>query len=224
MPPEQVQSAGYCSQWGQDVLLDRHVFAGMCRGVFADVGAYDGVTYSNSYYLEQQRGWSGVCIEANPDVFAACAAARSSLCVHAAIIDGDSDTAEFMVAPGGAVMLSGLTASMDARHARRIERDAGVNVPGRTVVVPSRRLSVVLTDADITRIDLLLVDVEGGECGVLRSIDLAAFGMPVVLVENNYGEYKIASMMRRASYRLVGRIGRDELYVPADSRRLIRFM
>jgi len=58
---------------------------------------------------------------------------------------------------------------------------------------------------------------------VLRSIDLASFGRPVVLVENNYREYAIPRMLRRAGYLLVARIGRDELYLPAAGRGTIRF-
>ena len=41
-----------------------------CRhGTFVDLGCYDGVTYSNTWYFERVLGWSGVCAEPNPDVF-----------------------------------------------------------------------------------------------------------------------------------------------------------
>ena len=93
--PDDALQAGYHSQFGQDLMLDRHIFAGLAGGIFADVGAYDGVTHSNSYFLEQHRGWSGVCVEANPEAFVACKAARSSPCVHAAICETGS-TAEFL--------------------------------------------------------------------------------------------------------------------------------
>ena len=182
-------------------------------GYIADVGAYDGVTHSNSYFLEQHRGWSGVCVEANPEAFVACKAARSSLCVHAAICETGS-TAEFLIAPGNSVMLSGLSALTDARQRRRIARDAGCEVETRTVVVPARRLTDVLRAAEIVRLDLLLVDVEGAERGVLRTIHLASFGWPVVVVENNYREYEIVQMLRTAGYRLIARVGRDEVYLP----------
>lgn len=37
-------------------------------GKFLDLGAYDGITFSNIYAL-LERGWKGVCIEASPKVF-----------------------------------------------------------------------------------------------------------------------------------------------------------
>ena len=38
-------------------------------GVFVDLGCYDGVTYSNTWYFERVLNWTGVCVEPNPEVF-----------------------------------------------------------------------------------------------------------------------------------------------------------
>ena len=51
------------SQYGEDEFILNH-FAGR-KGRFLDVGAYDGLTYSNTRCLMEQ-GWSGVCVEPNP--------------------------------------------------------------------------------------------------------------------------------------------------------------
>jgi hypothetical protein len=32
-------------------------------GFFVDLAAYDAVAYSNSYVLERDYGWSGICVE-----------------------------------------------------------------------------------------------------------------------------------------------------------------
>jgi FkbM family methyltransferase len=37
-------------------------------GTFADIGSNDGITLSNTFELAQ-RGWTGVCVEADPAVF-----------------------------------------------------------------------------------------------------------------------------------------------------------
>ena len=36
------------------------------HGTFVDLGCYDGVTYSNTWYFERKLGWSGVCVEPEP--------------------------------------------------------------------------------------------------------------------------------------------------------------
>lgn len=61
---------GYKSQEGQDKWADEHVFHGRTGGVFVDLGCYDGVTYSNTWYFERVLNWTGVCVEPNPAVFA----------------------------------------------------------------------------------------------------------------------------------------------------------
>ena len=59
----------YKSQDGQDKWANEHVFHGMTHGHFVDLGCYDGVTYSNTWYFERVLNWTGVCVEPNPEVF-----------------------------------------------------------------------------------------------------------------------------------------------------------
>ncbi len=54
------------SQYGEHVRILEH-FAGRV-GKFLDVGAYDGVTFSNTRYLAE-LGWSGVLVEPSPMAF-----------------------------------------------------------------------------------------------------------------------------------------------------------
>ena len=56
----------FFSQTGQDRLLFEHFFRGKRNGVFVDVGAYDGTTFSNTLFFERSMGWSGLCVEPLP--------------------------------------------------------------------------------------------------------------------------------------------------------------
>lgn len=42
------------------------VFQGKERGYFVEVGAFQGVLCSQTYFLETQRGWNGIVVEPNP--------------------------------------------------------------------------------------------------------------------------------------------------------------
>jgi len=56
----------YYGQYGQDVIIYEFFRKkGIRDGIFIDVGALDGLRFSNTYLLEQ-NGWSGICIEAHP--------------------------------------------------------------------------------------------------------------------------------------------------------------
>ncbi len=59
----------YYSQDGQDEFLDRSVFKGRKSGFFVEIGAHDGVRFSNSAFLERERGWRGICVEPHPKIF-----------------------------------------------------------------------------------------------------------------------------------------------------------
>ena len=53
------------SQGGQDVYVT-NILREKRDGYFVEVGAYDGFTISNTYLLEKNYGWKGICIEATP--------------------------------------------------------------------------------------------------------------------------------------------------------------
>ena len=53
-------SAGFCTLW----LLE-HFFAEKRNGVYVELGAVDGVRFSNTLALHTCRDWTGVLVEAN---------------------------------------------------------------------------------------------------------------------------------------------------------------
>ena len=184
--------------------------------MFVDVGAHDGVNLNNTLFFEVDRGWTGVCIEPQPDVFIRLREARSAVCVQAAI-GGTPGTMPFVVGGvqgGEGGMLSGLVASYDSRHWTRIKGTG----PTKTIDVEVRRLDEVLRASKIDRVDLLSIDVEGGELGVINSIDLAEFGRPIVVMENNYRSWPQVRAMRRQGYQLLCRIEWDEVFIPVGAR------
>lgn len=60
---------GYKGQEGQDKWINERVFRNKPNGVFVDLGCYDGITYSNTWYFEKMLNWTGICVEPNPEVY-----------------------------------------------------------------------------------------------------------------------------------------------------------
>lgn len=56
-------------------------------GFFLDIGAYDGVEFSNSYLLEKDFNWNGLCVEAHPATFSLLKQNRKCLCANFAVTD-----------------------------------------------------------------------------------------------------------------------------------------
>jgi FkbM family methyltransferase len=76
------------SQWGEQKII-HNFFKDTKRGRFLDLGAFDGITGSNTYGL-WMKGWSGVCVEASELNFrklrATYKATRRIQCVNAAVM------------------------------------------------------------------------------------------------------------------------------------------
>ena len=55
------------SQWGEEKWLLEHFFAEKRNGVYVELGAVDGVRFSNTLALHTCRDWTGVLVEAPPN-------------------------------------------------------------------------------------------------------------------------------------------------------------
>lgn len=200
----------YHSQAGQDRFLDQCVFEGMSGGVFVDVGAYDGVSFSNSLMFELSRQWTGLCIEPNPSVFRYLLANRSATCLNLAAGNADGSL-PFVKVAGGGEMLSGLADGMDARH---VERIRATGDPSLVLQVPVRRLSRVLAEGGIDEVHYLSLDTEGNEADVLASVDFDRTMIHVATVEANYSEasYRILDLML-PRFEVAGRHGVDLFFI-----------
>lgn len=60
----------YYSQNGEDFLMWK-LFDYIDTGFYIEVGAFDGIHFSNTYSFEK-LGWKGICIEPHPKFFPYC--------------------------------------------------------------------------------------------------------------------------------------------------------
>jgi FkbM family methyltransferase len=209
----------FYSQEGQDRFVYENFFKNRTvPGIFVDVGAYDGVTFSNTLFFERYLGWRGVCVEPLPTAFEKLKAVRSAVCLNCAISDR-AGTAAFLdidMPRGFEKMFSGLKANFDERHRRVINKSKGRIA--REIQVDVRRLSDILSENSVSRIDYLTIDTEGSEWRILRDFDLSAYGISVISVENPYDNEKLRKHIKGQGFRLVHSFGGyDELYVKINS-------
>ena len=197
---------------GQDVHVAETLPNNDDSRVFVEIGGNDGVTQSNTYYLESEHGWQGVSVEPLPHVYGQLARNRNCITVNACITEYDGETSFYAVS-GAAGMLSGIPDKYDERHKRRVLRSIKRRKStAEEITVPCYRLDTVLRQHRIEHIDYLSIDTEGGELDILKSIDLDAVSVEMTSVENNYFTNDIEEYMSSRGYRMVGIAGRDEFY------------
>lgn len=112
----------FYSQFKQDKFLHQKVFNGKREGVFVDIGAHDGVSFSNTYFFEKSLGWKGICVEPIPEVFERLKNNRTAICFQGCICD-KYETASFLRVKGYAEMLSGILENYDPKHVERIHNE-----------------------------------------------------------------------------------------------------
>ena len=163
-------SRGWLSQENEDRWLYEHffhdaVFSG--PGTFLELGALDGIRFSNTYLFEKALQWTGVLIEASTINFESLERNRGQgtavVTLHAAVCE-----------PGKTLELYG-SGSM-----------AGVAVNnGNQQVsrVTCIQLDNFLLTSGIHKLDLLSLDVEGMELEVLKQMNFQAVQTFVVLIE-----------------------------------------
>jgi FkbM family methyltransferase len=169
------------SQNGEDVLIHKF-FGGRRTGLYVEVGAYHGVGFSNTYFLDA-LGWEGILVEPAPDQAEACRRSRPhSRVVQAACGRGGGRT-RFKVVKGGAGIGTLSYMGHDLEHERRIAREGGTI---EEIEVPLLTLDEIVGDR-IGKIDLLSIDVEGAELQVLESGNLTALSPELIVLEDNTG-------------------------------------
>jgi FkbM family methyltransferase len=74
------------SQAGQDLWVLK-MLNNKAGGFFLDIGAFDGIKYSNSYILEKKFNWNGLLVEPHPGNFESLKKNRTSTIAPYAISD-----------------------------------------------------------------------------------------------------------------------------------------
>ncbi len=179
---------GYLSSVGLDGI-DRELvdLLGHKRnGIFIEAGANDGISQSNTYYLEKVLNWSGILVEPLPDLAAKCFAQRDRAVVYNAALVREGygqETVPIQPANLMSVINDGVLSPEEvhrhlerAQHYEQIEQTEPLQVNART-------LSSILTDAQIHQVDFFSLDVEGYEFEVLKGLDLNLFRIDRIFVE-----------------------------------------
>jgi len=202
----------YVSQAGQDLAVDR-LFRGKRGGTFVDVGGYDGVSGSNTFFLEVFRGWTGILIEPVEAQLNAARVIRRCDCRRLAIAPADGE-AEFIEISHGYTQMSGLASTYDPALLDTVRADPRHRETA--VRVPTRTLSGVLADAGLPDPDFVSLDVEGAELAILEEFPFDRHRVGVWAIENNTASAQHGRIMRAAGYDLIEFCGPDELWRRRD--------
>jgi FkbM family methyltransferase len=183
--------------------LKQAFFKDLEHGYFVEVGANKPHDGSQTFDLEQ-RGWTGILVEPQPDLAEDLRRQRSAKVVAAACSSRQNAGKTLTL------HLAGGHSSFDPKL------NLAEVKPHDAIQVPTRTLNEILVEAGAQHIDFFSVDVEGHELDVLDGCDLARWKPRLILIEDLLLNLKLHRLLHRRGYRWLRRTGINNWYVPTD--------
>lgn len=208
---------GYYAQLGQDRVIERF-FADFppATRTFVEVGAFDGVHYSNVRRLTEAHGWSGYSLEPvgkNYRKLCAAYAGKPVRCLKVAASDHEGE-AEINVASYPHLPEWGCdVASLSAAEKDRWKNYSPVWTRER---VPLVTLSSLLEREGCRGVDLLSVDAEGHDLAVLAGLDFDRWAPRMIVVEYGTQREEILAFLVARNYTLLEDNGQDLIVARID--------
>lgn len=195
------------SQIGQDKKVFEF-YHGKRDGYFIELGAYDGIALSNTYALEKQLGWKGICVEPLHTRFVNLVTNRTAHCCNLAVYHTTGLNVSFDI-EGDSGMLSGINTHIDA-HKATVDRNK------KTVTVKTISLNDLLEKYNAPEfIEYMSLDTEGSEYEILRTLDFKKWKFGLIDVEHNYitpRRLQIRKLLLENGYDYIGENNFDDMY------------
>jgi FkbM family methyltransferase len=192
----------YYSQFNQDQIINT-LLENKKGGVFIDIGAYDGITFSNSYFFEKTNGWTGICFEPNPIIFKKLAEARTCTLINGGVsVKNDSLTYKRFSGNQELEMLSGFSDFFSEEQLARIEKELGEEKNSSTEIIEVQTYSLndLLKEKQANKIDYCSIDTEGGEFDILKTINFDDTYFAALSIEDNYDSKIVIDYMKSKGF------------------------
>lgn len=191
--------------------LNQDIFALLMNkfkeGVFLEIGANDGFTLSNTVYLEEKFGWSGLLVEANPR-YRDSLKNRKAKSLMVAVTENEGN---YQFSDAG--LYGGVMEFLDKTHDKRTRGAATISVRGTT-------LKQLLVESDSPNIiNFVSIDVEGAELPIVEQMcNLEDYRFACGCIEHNNrpnDHNKISKLLGAAGYRVIweGQTAHDLFFV-----------
>lgn len=185
-------------------LFVRDFFQDSRGRFFVDVGASDARIGSNTYYLEQELGWSGIAVDPIQDFAPGYAKHRPRTRFFPVFISNMSDRTATLYVGANSLFSSADKAFTDSFTGIR-----------KAIESPTITLTDLLSAQKVAAIDFLTIDIELHEPQALAGFDVQRFRPALVCIESHPEvRQQILDYFHANGYRVVGK------YLRADPQNL----
>lgn len=208
----------FYSQIGQDKYYVENIIKFKMGGTFLEIGGYDGITGSNTYYLEKNLHWDGIIVECNPELAQKCRETRTCFICDKALHSHDNETVIFTIPigseiKGGKEQLGGIKSLLKKESIKVFSKSYEKS---KEISVKTVSINTLLKQRQIDHIDFVSLDVEGGELAILESWDFDKHKVSFMTVEHgNIPRYQnqIRSILTQRGFTLHRNNKWDDEYI-----------
>ena len=201
-----MKTVNFYSQYHEDVILNK-IFKGKKDGVCVEVGGFDGVTGSNTFFFEK-LGWKCMVVEPMPNFCEAIRNARSCIIAEYAASSKEG-VVDFYVAEGVETLS---TMEFSETHFSRIKETPNSTL--NKIQVKTKRLDTILKENEFFDIDFMTIDVEGHELGVLSGLDFETSNIKIIIIEDNSNGFdnSVKKLMESKGYKRFKKTGCNDWF------------
>jgi FkbM family methyltransferase len=165
------------SQLGQDLwILEQTQYKK--HGFFLDIGASDGIKISNTYLLEKEYSWDGVCCEPSSS-FQKLKGNRKCHLENSCVYFTSNENIEFHETLNN-IELSGIKSLFkDDEHTENRKNSIVSIIPTISLYDLCKKYNVPKT------IDYLSIDTEGSELAILEAHNFEEYSFKYITIEHN---------------------------------------
>ncbi len=207
------------SQSGEDVYLLNNIFDNKTNGIYIEMGALDGVLYSNTKMYQEFFDWRGILIEPHPIKFKDLCVNRPNNFLFNDLVSNSTEELKFRYFVNTHAAVSGVETTLSQHHFDEYFENAvrgDKYLPQSSVMIKPKSLTEIIKCTNISHIDLFSLDVEGHEYEVLSSWD---FSIPIdVILLETLGvqperDQLCRDLLLSKGYRFYGVYKHNEIYL-----------
>lgn len=192
-------------QYSQEDILEKLIFPNneQHKGLFIEIGSWDGIDISNSYWLEKCKDWTGLLVE--PINSKADWAKHNRWCDvwNGCVYNRDGEV-EFTHINGYSEMLSGIEEAYHPSQKERVNKEiTQFNQTVEKIKLPCKTINSLMDTKNLKKADFLSLDVQTAELQVLKAYDPVKNPIKAILLDmNGSNQTELIKWFRDNNYKL----------------------
>ena len=181
----------FYSQCGEDKMIYERYFKDKRNGFFIELGAVDGLEFTNTKFFEETLGWTGILIEPQTNMFEQIAFNRPNCKAYNVAISNQEGQLTMLV-NNNSNPVNAAVSSLETNIVPEFQNRFSLT---QKIQVNTAKFSDILKENSITQVDFLSLDVEGSEYDVLLTWD---WNVPIsVILMETLREFESVSVKCR---------------------------